>query len=58
MPKDLVDILHWHVDGLPEGPMRESLLLFPSKTGGFRAPSVLNEPIVAVEGGLALPISP
>jgi len=48
LPRDLVDILHWHVDRLPEGPMRESVLLFPSRAGGFRAPSVLNEPILDI----------
>jgi len=45
LPKDLIDILRWHVTELPEGAMRESDLLFPSATGGFRAPSVLDKPI-------------
>jgi hypothetical protein len=39
MPKDVVDILKWHVDQLPMGPMRESEWLFPSETGGYRAAS-------------------
>ena len=45
LPRELMDILQWHVDGLPEGPMRESELLFPSKLGGYRAPSCLDKPI-------------
>ena len=30
---------------LPDGPMRDSELLFPSLTGGYRAPSCLDKPI-------------
>ncbi len=54
LPKDLVDILRWHVDQLPEGPMQTSNLLFPSRTGEFRAPSVLDKPIrdIAREAGI------
>jgi integrase len=48
LPKDLMDILRWHVLHLPAGPMRKSELLFPSETGGFRAPSVLDKPIRAI----------
>ena len=48
LPSELVDILRWHVDRLPEGPMRESDLLFPSETGGYRAPSCLDKPIMAI----------
>jgi hypothetical protein len=44
VPDDLTAILRWHVDRLPEGPMRDSELLFPSETGGFRAPSALDKP--------------
>ena len=36
LPDDLMAILRWHVDRLPPGPMRDSELLFPSETGGFR----------------------
>jgi integrase len=45
LPTDLMDILRWHVDSLPNGPMRESELLFPSTSGGYRAPSCLDKPI-------------
>lgn len=45
LPSDLMDILRWHADRLVEGPMRDSDLLFPSETGGFRAASCLDKPI-------------
>jgi hypothetical protein len=45
LPSALVDILRWQSDALPKGPMRESELLFPSKTGELRASSVLDKPI-------------
>ena len=54
MPTDLVDILRWHVDQLPAGRMRDSDLLFPSDTGGFRAPSALDKPFRAVASELEL----
>lgn len=55
LPKELVDILRWHVDTLPdEGPMHESELLFPSTSGGFRAPSVLDKPFRAVRKALGI----
>jgi len=44
LPDDLMAILRWHVDRLPPGPMRDSELLFPSETGGFRAASALDKP--------------
>lgn len=45
LPDDLVAILRWHVDHLPVGPMRDSILLFPSTTGGWRSPTCLDKPI-------------
>lgn len=54
LPEDLVAILRWHIDTLPEGPMADSELLFPSETGGFRAPSVLDKPFRAVAKELGL----
>ena len=48
LPEVLLDILRWHVEQLPEGPMRESDLLFPSETGGYRASSCLTKPIAAI----------
>lgn len=54
LPEDLVAILRWHIDTLPEGPMADSELLFPSETGGYRAPSVLDKPFAAVAKELGL----
>lgn len=45
LPCDLMEILQHHVDALPDGPMRKSDLLFPSTSGGYRAPSCLDKPI-------------
>lgn len=60
LPAVLVEILRWHIDALPEGPMRDSELLFPSDTGGFRATSVLKKPFddVAKAIGLKKHVSP
>jgi integrase len=44
LPDDLIEILDWHVKQLPEGPMRDSDLLFPSETGNYRAASCLDRP--------------
>jgi integrase len=44
LPQELIDMLRWHVDQLPEGPMRDSDLLFPGKQGGFRTASVFAKP--------------
>jgi integrase len=45
LPLELTEILRCHVVSLPDGPMRDSELLFPSLTGGYRAPSCLDKPI-------------
>lgn len=47
LPPELINILRWHVERLPEGPMVESELLFPSLSGGFRPSTVLWKPIEA-----------
>jgi integrase len=54
VPSDLVDILRWHADRLEPGPMRDSDLLFPSETGGFRAPSALDKPFAEVAKAIGL----
>jgi integrase len=54
LPTDMVDILRWHADQLPAGPMRDSDLLFPSETGGFRAASALDKPFRAVANEMDL----
>lgn len=49
LPEEVIELLRWHVDQLPEeGPARDSELLFPSDEGGFRAASVLDKPFRAV----------
>lgn len=54
LPDELMEIFRWHVEGLAEGPMRESELLFPSETGGFRAASCLDKPFAEVAAVLDL----
>ena len=44
LPEEMMAILKWHVEHLPWGPQRDSELLFPSETGGFRSESVLQKP--------------
>ena len=48
LPDELMEIFRWHVDRLPDGPMQDSELLFPSETGGFRAASCLDKPFADV----------
>ena len=43
-PPELMEILQHYVDTLPAGRMLESELLFPSLSGGYRAPSCLADP--------------
>jgi integrase len=55
LPKEAMDVLQWHVDTQLTTPeQRDSELLFPAVSGGFRSPSVLNKPFadVAQEMGL------
>jgi integrase len=55
LPPEAMEVLQWHVDTQLETPeQKESDLLFPAVTGGFRSPSVLNKPFeeVAVAIGL------
>ena len=48
-------VLQWHVQTqLNEPDMRDSELLFPSSTGGFRAPTVLNKPFAEVAEEIGL----
>ncbi len=54
LPADVMAVLRWHADRLPAGPMRESDLLFPSETGGFRSPTVLDKPFKDVCRHLSL----
>ena len=55
LPEDAMSVLTWHVDTqLAEDAQRESELLFPSSTGGFRAPTVLNKPFAEVADEMKL----
>jgi hypothetical protein len=47
-------VLRWHADRLPPERMQESDLLFPSETGGFRSPTVLDKPFKDVCKHLSL----
>jgi integrase len=44
LPFEVMTVLRWHADHLSAGSMRESHLLFPSETGRFRSPTVLDKP--------------
>lgn len=58
LPKELLDVLRWHVDEqLLHTPMRMSELLFPSVHGGFRARSVLDKPFDEVSKAIGLKIN-
>jgi integrase len=49
VPEEVMKTLRWHVDTQLVTPeQKESDLLFPSLTGGYRAASVLTKPFVAV----------
>ncbi|MBL8718206.1 MAG: hypothetical protein JNL79_19655, partial [Myxococcales bacterium] len=55
LPTEAMVVLRWHVDTQLRTPeQRESVLLFPAVTGGFRSPSVLNRPIAEVVDDLGL----
>jgi len=48
LPMAAQQALKNHVASLPEGPMRDSMYLFPSLTGGMRTRSVLDKPFAEV----------
>ena len=55
LPPEAMAVLRWHVDTQLVTPeQQESPLLFPSITGGFRAPCVLNKPLEEVAEELKL----
>ena len=54
LPADVMAVLRWHTEHLPDGAMQESDLLFPSETGGFRSPTVLDKPFKDVCRHLSL----
>ena len=55
VPEQLIDLLRWHVDTqLRLGLQKNSLLLFPSEDGGFRARSALDKPFREVAKAITL----
>jgi site-specific recombinase XerD len=54
LPEEIMSILRWHADRLPEGPMRESELLFPNPEGDFLDRSCLRKPFDDVNKALEL----
>lgn len=54
LPEELMEVLEWHAERLPEGVMKDSALLFPSDTGGFRSASCLDKPFEEVVTSLKL----
>jgi site-specific recombinase XerD len=54
LPRELMDILRWHADNLSPGRMRDSDLLFPSETGGYRSRSSLDRPLRVVARAIGI----
>lgn len=55
LPKEAFEVLRWHVDTQLVTPaQQDSELLFPSVTGGFRAPTVLNKPFAEISEAIGL----
>jgi integrase len=54
LPDELMEILRWHVERLPAGPMRDSELLFPATNGGYRSRSCLDKPFRRVARAIGL----
>ncbi len=55
LPAEAMDVLRWHVSTqLETAEQKESDLLFPALTGGFRAPSVLNKPFAEVAEAIGI----
>ncbi len=55
LPEAVLEVLRWHVETQLSTPeMEDSDLLFPSVTGGFRSPSVLNKPFADVAEAIGL----
>lgn len=55
VPPELTKVLRWHIETQLTTPeMQASELLFPSVTGSFRAPTVLNKPFAEVSTEIGL----
>jgi integrase len=55
LPAEVMAVLRWHADTQLTTPeQQQSELLFPSITGGYRAPTVLNKPFAEVSDSIGL----
>ncbi len=55
LPEEVMGVLRWHVETQLSTPeQKASELLFPSVSGGFRSPSVLNKPFAEVAEEIGL----
>ena len=55
LPADVMSVVRWHVETQLVTPeQKDSELLFPSVTGGFRAPCTLNKPFEDVATAIEL----
>lgn len=55
LPKEAMDVLQWHVDTqFSTDEQKDSDLLFPAVTSGFRTPCVLNKPLGEVAADIEL----
>lgn len=55
LPPSAIEVIRWHMRTQLETPeQQDSNLLFPSVTGGFRAPTVLNKPFATVSDAIRL----
>ncbi len=55
LPKEVMEVLRWHTETQLVTPEQQgSELLFPSVTGGYRSPTVLNKPFAEVSEAIGL----
>lgn len=56
LPESVIGVLKWHTESQLRTPeQQDSDLLFPSITGGYRTPTVLNKPFAEIAAELELP---
>lgn len=54
LPKEAIEVLRWHVETQLTEIQKDSDLLFPSVSGGFRSASILNKPFAEVSEMIGL----
>src|SRR5690606_8748447 len=54
LPEEVLNVLQWHISEQLLGLQSDTDLLFPSLTGGFRSPCVLNKPFAEVSEMMGL----